>query len=250
MAVFACSREVLLVAGCYWIVAVALTSFAVGLRSLRLVDKLAVPRLPGMSRTARVLIGISTAGVAVGATARTAVAQSGPDPAPVLIGAEGSSHANPGSDLGARVTLPTGLPAPGAPAPGLPAPGPEAPVLSQEAAASSPPSEPLSARRSTARPRPSVLKRPRKEAPRPATLAYTASPLRPTWVVGPGDSFWSIAESVLAGERRQQADDRDIATYWRQLVATNIDRIPDPRDPDLLFPGDVLVLPAPPTDKR
>jgi hypothetical protein len=62
-----------------------------------------------------------------------------------------------------------------------------------------------------------------------------------TWTVATGDSFWSIAEQTLAGPGAA-ADDRRIAVHWRRLVEANRDRLPDPANPDLLLPGQELVL--------
>lgn len=55
-------------------------------------------------------------------------------------------------------------------------------------------------------------------------------------------SFWSIAEAVLTGEGRSTAD-RDVARYWRTLIDANLDRLVAPGNPDLLLPGQELVLP-------
>lgn len=57
-----------------------------------------------------------------------------------------------------------------------------------------------------------------------------------------GESFWSIAVHVLdtAGVEH---DERVVATYWRVLVAANEDRLVLPGEPDLIFPGQELVLP-------
>ena len=76
---------------------------------------------------------------------------------------------------------------------------------------------------------------------RPATTEPArTTPL--TYVVKPGESFWSIAEQhVLASNAH--ADDHDIARYWELLQATNLDRLPAAGVPDLLFPGTELVLP-------
>ncbi|MHB1139391.1 MAG: LysM peptidoglycan-binding domain-containing protein [Microthrixaceae bacterium] len=69
-----------------------------------------------------------------------------------------------------------------------------------------------------------------------------ASPER-LHVVEPGDHLWSIAEQVLTAEG-SPTDERAVATYWRILVEENRDRLVDPEDPDLIFPGQELVLPA------
>jgi hypothetical protein len=54
-------------------------------------------------------------------------------------------------------------------------------------------------------------------------------------VVAPGDSFWSIAVDETGG--------RDVEVFWRALVGLNRERLVDPSNPDLLYPGQVLRLP-------
>jgi hypothetical protein len=61
-------------------------------------------------------------------------------------------------------------------------------------------------------------------------------------VVGPGDHMWSLAEQRLTVVRGRQVSDIEIAPYWLQVVGTNLSRIRS-GDPDLIFPGEVLVLP-------
>jgi nucleoid-associated protein YgaU len=61
------------------------------------------------------------------------------------------------------------------------------------------------------------------------------------WVVGAGDSFWSIAEDVVG------AGGDHVRAYWEQLIAANADRLAVPGQPDLLFPGQRLTLPPPAT---
>lgn len=63
-----------------------------------------------------------------------------------------------------------------------------------------------------------------------------------TWTVRPGDDFWSIAATVISTR-----GGGPVGGYWLQLIQANRSRLPDPADPSLLFPGDVLVLPAPGT---
>ncbi|MFP3901525.1 MAG: LysM peptidoglycan-binding domain-containing protein [Acidimicrobiia bacterium] len=72
-----------------------------------------------------------------------------------------------------------------------------------------------------------------------------------TWVVAPGDSFWSIATEVIVevgGARRPR--DRDIVPYWRNLIAANRERLVVPDDPDVLLPGQRLLIPTPPPVPR
>ena len=59
-------------------------------------------------------------------------------------------------------------------------------------------------------------------------------------VVAPGDSFWSLAVEAVAASSRPATVD----AYWRRLVELNRPRLVDPANPDLLYPGQVLVLPS------
>jgi hypothetical protein len=65
-----------------------------------------------------------------------------------------------------------------------------------------------------------------------------------TWVVEPGDSFWSIAADVVTGPDQPTPPDREVSRYWRRLVDANRDRLVDPGNPDLLMPGQTLTLPG------
>lgn len=77
--------------------------------------------------------------------------------------------------------------------------------------------------------------------PAPAAAPAPAPPPE-TIRVAPGMSFWSIAEEVLADEGRPTAE-RDVARYWRTLIDANLDRLVAAGNPDLLLPGQELVLP-------
>jgi hypothetical protein len=69
----------------------------------------------------------------------------------------------------------------------------------------------------------------------------------PQWLVRPGDNLWSIAAGALAeawapaGVKPEQSD---VGAYWVRVIAVNRDRLPDPADPSLIFPGDVILLPG------
>jgi hypothetical protein len=78
---------------------------------------------------------------------------------------------------------------------------------------------------------------PTTSLPPPAAppAAPVAPPRTPEVVVAPGDSFWSIAAEQRRGG--------DVAAYWRALIEANRDRLVDPANPDLLYAGQVLVLP-------
>lgn len=60
-----------------------------------------------------------------------------------------------------------------------------------------------------------------------------------------GDHFWSVAESELLAARSRPVSDKEIDPYWRLLVDTNRAEV---LDPDLLFPGQVVVVPPVPTE--
>jgi hypothetical protein len=64
------------------------------------------------------------------------------------------------------------------------------------------------------------------------------------WVVEPGDSLWSIAEEVVTPADGTSPAERTVARYWQRLVAANRANLVDPDNPDLLVPGQQLVLPA------
>ncbi|HET6953055.1 MAG TPA: LysM domain-containing protein [Acidimicrobiales bacterium] len=78
-------------------------------------------------------------------------------------------------------------------------------------------------------------------SPVPGATTPAATGTADTWVVDPGDSFWSIAEDVVGRE----AGDRAIGRYWRALVDANRGRLVDPANPDLLVPGQELITPPP-----
>jgi hypothetical protein len=62
------------------------------------------------------------------------------------------------------------------------------------------------------------------------------------WEVALGDHLWAIAAETVSEVRPAGSDD-EVLDYWRQLVDTNQERLVDPANPDLLIPGQVLVLP-------
>jgi hypothetical protein len=70
-----------------------------------------------------------------------------------------------------------------------------------------------------------------------------------TWVVRPGEHLWSIARRVVEDATGQPASEAAIAPYWETLVAANRTRMPVPANPDLLFPGDRLVVPPIPSGR-
>lgn len=67
-----------------------------------------------------------------------------------------------------------------------------------------------------------------------------------TWTVAAGDHLWSVAERVLAESWGRTPGDHELVPYWEQLVEANRDRLADRDNPDLIFPGQEFVVPAPP----
>lgn len=65
-------------------------------------------------------------------------------------------------------------------------------------------------------------------------------------VVTEGDHLWALAERRISSTLGRPAADHEVAPYWREVVSSN----PEIRsgDPDLIFPGEVIVLPPLPDD--
>jgi hypothetical protein len=59
------------------------------------------------------------------------------------------------------------------------------------------------------------------------------------WEVRRGDHLWSIAAETLAVVHDEPAALGEIADYWRLVIAANVDLT----DPNLIYPGQTVVLP-------
>ena len=70
-----------------------------------------------------------------------------------------------------------------------------------------------------------------------------ASAMAAEIVVRAGDHMWSVAEERLASVRGRAVSDSETALYWLEVIAVNLSRIRS-GDPDLIFPGETLILPA------
>lgn len=66
---------------------------------------------------------------------------------------------------------------------------------------------------------------------------------RTTHTVRSGESLWRIASHRLARSFGRAPTDAEIVPYWRELIEMNRDRLPDRDDPDLILPGQELLLP-------
>jgi hypothetical protein len=78
------------------------------------------------------------------------------------------------------------------------------------------------------------------EDPRQAAVVTTLGAVEVT--VKPGDNMWLFAERRLRELKGDQITDADTAPYWLAVIAANRNRIRS-GDPDLIFPGEVLLLP-------
>ncbi|MGQ0823782.1 MAG: LysM peptidoglycan-binding domain-containing protein [Actinomycetota bacterium] len=64
-----------------------------------------------------------------------------------------------------------------------------------------------------------------------------------TVTVERGDNLWTIAEQRLEVDLDRAPSDSEVAPYWRQVVDANQDRYVQPGNPNLIHPGQILVLP-------
>lgn len=147
-------------------------------------------------------------------------------------------------------------PMPAGPAPATPAP----PTTTQRLPERGPPAgsdPPTTMQRRRDEPPPVVATPPtvqlRPGEPRPTPmpgLEAAAGPptsAPPSWAVRPGDHFWAVAERVLTDAWDRSPTDAEVHRYWRILVEANRSRLRDPANADLLFPGQTLAVPAPPS---
>jgi hypothetical protein len=87
--------------------------------------------------------------------------------------------------------------------------------------------------------------------PPPAPVPSPSAPVAPPPAVaavtlGPGDHLWSVAARTLAAAWGRVPSEREVAPYWRLVVERNRAGLPNPGDPDLVFPGEVVHLPPVP----
>ena len=67
-----------------------------------------------------------------------------------------------------------------------------------------------------------------------------------THTVARGDHFWGIAADTLTEALGREATTEEIGPYWLNLIESNKDNLLSPYDPALIYPGQVLHVPAPP----
>lgn len=66
-------------------------------------------------------------------------------------------------------------------------------------------------------------------------------------VVAPGDHLWSLASRQLTAQLGREPTDRELTPYWLEVIRANRSRLRDAAAPDLIYPGDRVVLPSPRT---
>jgi nucleoid-associated protein YgaU len=94
---------------------------------------------------------------------------------------------------------------------------------------------------------------PATTAPAPAPVPRTIpppsepapSPLPSRLVVRSGDNLWLIARTSLAQASGRRPDVAEIARYWREVIDANRGTLRC-GDPSVIFPGEIVTLPAPP----
>ncbi|MGH9065984.1 MAG: LysM peptidoglycan-binding domain-containing protein [Acidimicrobiales bacterium] len=91
-----------------------------------------------------------------------------------------------------------------------------------------------------------LTRRPATPAPGPFAATAARPSLPATWTVRTGDDLWSIAEATLVHAWGHQPSDEQVDGYWLALIRVNRSRLAEPGVPDLIFPGQVFLLPPVP----
>lgn len=77
----------------------------------------------------------------------------------------------------------------------------------------------------------------------PGVLLHDIDTDRTSHTVRSGESLWRIASQRLQVAFDRPPTDAEVVPYWRALIEANRDRLPDRDDPDLILPGQELLLP-------
>lgn len=255
--------------GAVWLLAAAATAW-VGLTSIlsvfayaaripaavRAVEWMTLPPIRRLSQRVSALMLAATAGLtgpAAGALALPPTPFTAGPQEPAAAGAEFAAR-DPGPPGGAAVPIPLRADGPAVEHPradGLPAsaaaPLPlrigRQPLDHPRADAEPPAAEPPDAPHRPGPAAPIILRA------GPDALSETAAPegtdLRDAalYTVQPGDNMWSIAAACLTAREGPPSAERT-AEVWRRVIELNRDRIIS-GNPDLIFPGEQLLLPPP-----
>lgn len=71
-----------------------------------------------------------------------------------------------------------------------------------------------------------------------------------SWTLAPGEHLWHVAKIHLSESWGRPVLDGEITRYWVEVVEANRASLPDPANPDLVYPGDVVELPPVPPVPR
>jgi hypothetical protein len=200
------------------------------LRPLRALDALTAPAIRrAVDRAVAVSLmcsplGFAFASPATAATARppATTANDASPPAVVRVGPGGEIliAPRPGSRARARAVVPT--------------------TTTTAITAPPPTTTPTTTPAATAAPPPGPTPPPAPGTPAPATAHQ---PRRTDlYTVVPGDNFWTIAAARIAAATRRAPAAADIAPYWQRVVDANRSSICS-GDPNLIFPGEIVMLP-------
>jgi hypothetical protein len=75
------------------------------------------------------------------------------------------------------------------------------------------------------------------------TAGRAARTDRTMHTVRSGESLWLIARHRLEAALDRSPTDAEVVPYWQAVIELNRDRLPDREDPDLILPGQELLLP-------
>jgi hypothetical protein len=214
VAAFALLRLVALVLSVYVLAIALLATAARGARApllTRAVERVTVPALR------RLLGGAGLASLMAIGTATPAVAESAPQPSSDRM------VEIPTSDAGPPVTM-------------RELPAREVEPATTEPATTEPATTPPTS--STTQPATTTIVR-RSAA---ATAPAPASPR--SWTVAAGECFWSITSDLVHDAKGHAVTDAELIAPWKALIDANRAQLPDPANPDLLYVGTVLTIPA------
>ncbi|MGA7282571.1 MAG: hypothetical protein WBZ40_12405 [Acidimicrobiia bacterium] len=76
----------------------------------------------------------------------------------------------------------------------------------------------------------------------PIDLAPQSNTMQEVTVVA-GDHLWKMSKAHLESQSHHDVSDQQVALYWRLVIEKNRGRIRS-GDPDLIYPGEIMVMPA------
>ena len=70
-----------------------------------------------------------------------------------------------------------------------------------------------------------------------------SAPTPTSVMVQPGDHLWKISQVHLDRKLGRTANEDEVAPFWRTVIDANTGRLHS-GDPDLIYPGEVVILPS------